>query len=447
MTTTAGAAGIGLPEVDRIPPRSTRYLRDERNPNAFLVQRSVFVDEDVLAREREAIFNRCWVYVGHGSEVPEPNDFVSRTVVGRPILFTRDKGGEVRVWYNACTHRGAEVCRERRGNARRFRCFYHSWSFSTDGQLVAMPDEDAYPEGFSKEAHRLRGPARVESYRGFYFVNVRADAEPLEEYLAGTRYYLDLTADQSAAGMVVTPGSHEYSIKANWKLLVENSFDGYHAIPVHKTYLDVQRSRGDQIAGSTDGDWKQSYAYDLGNGHAVTVKEAPWGRPIARWKPSMGADTREIVEDSYRRLVETHGQERADEIAGLDFNMHVFPNLSINNIMAVIVRTYYPVSSGLMHVNAWSLAPAEESAPARRVRNESFLSFLGPAGLATPDDNEALESCHRGYASDPGGGWSDVSRGMDIAEPRNWDELQMRTFWRRWSDLVEGPVGAHGGER
>ncbi|GLZ08140.1 aromatic-ring-hydroxylating dioxygenase subunit alpha [Actinomadura sp. NBRC 104412] len=431
---------VRLPETQRIPPRRTRYIRDERDPNAFLVQRSVFVDDAVLAREREAIFNRCWIYVGHESEIPNPNDFVARTVAGRPVLFTRDKEGHVHVLYNACTHRGAEVCRERRGNTRRFRCFYHSWSFSTDGRLVAMPDEEGYPEGFDREAHRLRGPARVESYRGFCFMNVHADAEPLDEYLAGAKYYLDLTADQSATGMVVTPGAHEYSIKANWKLLVENSFDGYHAIPVHKTYLDVQRARGDEIAGNTSTDWKQSHAYDLGNGHAVTVKEAPWGRPIARWKPSMGADTKPIIEESYRRLVEVHGEERAAEIANLDFNMHIFPNLVVNNIMAVIIRTFYPLTPGLLHVNAWSLAPPEESPAARRVRNESFLSFLGPAGLATPDDNEALESCHRGYASDPGEGWSDVSRGMDFPEPRNWDELQMRTFWRRWSDLVEGMV-------
>jgi phenylpropionate dioxygenase-like ring-hydroxylating dioxygenase large terminal subunit len=436
MTTSA----TRLPELDRIPARTTRYLRDERNPSAFLVQRSVFIDDDVLAREREAIFGRCWIYVGHESEIPNPNDFVARAVVGRPVLFTRDAGGQVRVWFNACTHRGAEVCRERRGNARRFRCFYHSWSFGTDGRLVAMPDEDAYPAGFDKGAHGLRGPARIESYRGFYFMNLRPDAEPLIDYLAGATYYLDLTADQSAAGMAVTPGSHEYSIKANWKLLVENSFDGYHAIPVHKTYLDVQRGRGDEIAGNTETDWKQSHAYDLGNGHAVTVKEAPWGRPIARWKPSMGAGTKPIVKESLRRLVDVHGEERAAEIANLDFNMHIFPNLVINNIMAVIIRTFYPLAPGLLNVNAWSLAPAEESPEARRVRNESFLSFLGPAGLATPDDNEALESCHRGYASDPGQGWSDVSRGMDKAEPRNWDELQMRTFWRRWDDLVEGLV-------
>lgn len=427
-----------IPEIVRVQPRETEFVRDLRGPNRFLVSRRVFTDDTVLARERDMIFSKLWIYVGHESELPNANDFIARNVAGRPVLFTRSSDGTVRVLLNSCSHRGAEVCRERRGNQRRFRCFYHSWSFANDGRLVSMPDEEGFPAGFRKEDHSLPTPALVDSYRGFVFASFNPDVPPLVDYLADAKFYLDLTADQATteAGMVVTPGAHEYSMRSNWKLLAENSSDGYHAIPVHKTYLDVQKSRGHEIAGSTEKDWKESHAFDLGNGHTVTVKQAPWGRPVARWSPAMGADTREIVEDSYRRLVNAHGQERGDMIANLDFNMLIFPNLVLNNIMANIIRTFYPEAPGRMNVNAWSLAPGDESLAARRVRNESFLSFLGPAGLATPDDNEALESCQRGYEAQPGQGWSDVSRGMDKADPPNWDELQMRTFWRRWDDLI-----------
>lgn len=427
-----------IPEVQRVEPRETEYIRDERTPNKFLVHRKVFTDQQVFEAERRKIFDKCWIYVGHESEIPRPGDFVAREVAGRPVLFTRNKDHEVRVLLNSCSHRGAEVCRERRGNQKRFRCFYHSWAFSNDGDLINMPDEGGFPEGFRKEDHGLAKPEQVDSYRGFVFATFNPNQEPLEEYLADAKYYLDLTADQAPGevGMAVTPGTHEYSMRSNWKLLAENSSDGYHAIPVHKTYLDVQRSRGDDIAGSTEKDWKESHAFDLGNGHTVTVKQAPWGRPVARWTPSMGEDTKETVEASYQRLVEAHGEERAEMIANLDFNMLIFPNLVLNNIMAVIIRTFYPNQPGHMNVTAFSLAPGDEDEPARRVRNESFLSFLGPAGLATPDDNEALESCQRGYEARPGEGWSDVSRGMDKADPANWDELQMRTFWRRWDTLM-----------
>jgi p-cumate 2,3-dioxygenase alpha subunit len=76
----------------------------------------------------------------------------------------------------------------------------------------------------------------------------------------------------------------------------------------------------------------------------------------------------------------------------------------------------------------------------RAKRLDSFLTFLGPGGFATPDDMEALESCQTGYLAD-GVEWSDLSRGM-LREPRPVDELQMRVFWRRWNALVSEPVAA-----
>lgn len=432
-----------LPEAQRVPPRRSEYITDERNPNRFRVNRKVFIDDGILARERETVFARCWLYVGHTSEVPEPGSFVTRSVGGRPVIFTRDQTGKIQVWLNSCTHRGAEVCREVRGSTKRFRCFYHSWSFGTDGHLVAVPDEAAFPSGFDKADYGLRAPAHVDEYRGFVFLNYAEQAPTLSDYLAGAKRYLDLTADQSAEGLQVLSGTHEYSIRANWKLLAENSYDGYHALPVHKTYFDVQRSRGDDIVSDVTVEWRESGALNLGNGHTITVKQAPWGRPVARWKPSMGEDSREIIERSRQRLIELHGDEYGNEIANLDFNMVIFPNLVINNIMAVIIRKFDPLTPGLMHVTGWSLAPKEEDAAARKVRNESFLSFLGPAGLATPDDNEALESCQRGYANLMGELWSDVSRGMDKDVPMNYDEFQMRTYWRHWDDLISGgPIAA-----
>lgn len=427
-----------VPERELFPEYESRYIRDERDPNRFQVNRRVFISDEVLEFERDRIFQQCWLYVGHASEVPEPGSFVTRTVAGQPIILTRDQEGELHVWLNACTHRGAEVCRERKGTTRRFRCFYHSWSFSTDGRLVSLPDQDAFPQGFDTADYGLRAPARVESYRDFVFLNFDPDAMSLHDYLAGARQYLDIVADQAVTEMQVLPGTHEYSVRANWKLLSENSYDGYHAIPVHKTYFDAQRLKGDDSLGDVQSEFKESGAYHLGNGHTVTVKHGPWARPVARWRPSMGAEAKPIVEAAARRLEEHHGKEYADQICNLDFNMNIFPNLVINNIMAVIIRKYEPLRPDLMNVTAWALAPREEDDRAKKVRNKSFLAFLGPAGLATPDDNEALESVQRAAGRQGVNMWSDVSRGFDKDVPMNYDEMHMRTYWRHWDALVTG---------
>jgi hypothetical protein len=91
-----------------------------------------------------------------------------------------------------------------------------------------------------------------------------------------------------------------------------------------------------------------------------------------------------------------------------------------------------------MEVNAWALAPIDESAEDSALRLDNFLTFLGPGGFATPDDVEMLESCQRGFMNREAQ-WSDISRGMKRDHPSIIDEMQMRTFWRRWNVLMTEP--------
>ena len=116
--------------------------------------------------------------------------------------------------------------------------------------------------------------------------------------------------------------------------------------------------------------------------------------------------------------------------------MLIFPNLVINDIMAITVRTFMPSGPGQMDVTAWELAPKDELPQLRQRRLDSFLTFLGPAGFATPDDLEALESCQQGFASG-GVEWNDISRGM-ARDPEANDEAQMRAFWRQWQQQMGG---------
>ena len=92
-------------------------VRSDNEAGVFQVSRRVFTDPDILALEHEKIFQRCWLYCGHDSELPEPGSFLTRTVAGRDFIFNRDTRGQVRVFYNLCTHRGGRVCREKAGKA------------------------------------------------------------------------------------------------------------------------------------------------------------------------------------------------------------------------------------------------------------------------------------------------------------------------------------------
>lgn len=410
---------------------------DERQRGIFRVHRSSMTAMDLFRRERELIFEKCWIYVGHESEAENPGDYRCRTVAGRPLFIVRGNDGELRVFLNSCPHRGAMICRRDEGHASVLRCFYHGWSFDTDGELIGVPGEDAYGPGFDRGELGLKEPPRVDSYRGFYFVSFNPLIEDLSAYLGGARDYLDLVVDQAEEGMRVVAGSNRYTIRANWKLLVENSLDSYHLMPTHRTYVEYLTGLGTDDSGETMAARPPGVAKALGNGHCVGVNIARNGRPIAHWHPLFGEEAREPIGRARRRLVSKYGEERAYRMADTTRNLLIYPNLLILDFVAITIRYIEPLAPDAMDVTAWHLVPREESGALLATRLDSYLTFTGPGGFATPDDVEALESCQAGFRAS-GNEWSDVSRGMLNPAPGTTDELQMRGFWRQWHANMQG---------
>ena len=409
---------------------------DDRRRGRFKVHRSSMTSPGLFQRERELVFDRSWIYLGHESEVEHRGDYRRRTVAGRPLFFSRGRDGQVRVFLNTCPHRGALICRRDEGNSEVLQCFYHAWTFNINGELIGVPGEDAYGPYFDRSELGLRQPPRVESYRGFIFVSYNPYVEDLVTYLAEARDYLDLIADQTEEGMRVVAGSNRYTMKANWKLLAENSLDAYHVVPTHKTYLDYISSLGTDDSGERL-TYNTGVGKSLGNGHCVMETPARNGRPIAHWHPLFGEEAREPMARVRQRLVEKFGEERTFRMADTSRNLLLFPNLIINDAMAITIRYFEPIAPDEMAVTAWHLVPKEESDAMLARRLDSFLTFLGPGGFATPDDVEALESCQAGFRATEAE-WSDISRGMLKATPLNSEELQMRGFWRQWHANMQG---------
>ncbi len=411
------------------------YVLDDKARGVFRVHRAAFTDAAVRRRELARVFGQSWLYVGHESEVPEPGDFRRRTVANRSIMFVRGRDGEIRAFHNTCPHRGAIVCRQDAGNAKAFQCFYHAWTFNSEGKLTGMPGKEGYDgSAFDRDERSLTHVPRLDSYRGFWFVSLKADIMPLEDYLADAKGFIDLLIDQSPSGRLrVVQGSHRYSMRANWKLLSENSIDGYHGMPTHETYFDYVLGAGGVGPG---GKKLHGRGYSLGNGHGAVEYWSPWGRPVARHVPQMGEAAGREIAAIREDFAQRYGPDRAQRICEWNRNMLVYPNLVINDIMAATVRTFNPVSPDFMEVDAWSVAPVEESGDRLETRLRNFLEFLGPGGFATPDDVEALESCQIGFAAG-GEDFNDVSRGM-LHEAQVDDELQIRAFWRQWAAQMSG---------
>jgi phenylpropionate dioxygenase-like ring-hydroxylating dioxygenase large terminal subunit len=407
---------------------------DDRESGLFRVNRRSFIDPDILELERREIFDRSWLYVGHESEIAKPGDFVTRKVGGRPIILVRDIGGEVRVLMNSCAHRGNLVCREKSGNARAFTCFYHAWTYGTNGMLRSLPGEDAYTPAFDKSELGLKSAPRVESYRGLVFLSYDADIVDLATYLGNAAEHLDMMLDFSGDDLEIVQGGQSYCMRANWKLLVENSIDSYHAMPTHQRYFGkFLRDMGiDNSRWAAGGATRASHGYALDNGHSL-IESYAGSLPIS-------AAAGEQLQEIRRKLDDRFGKERARKIGDFSRNLFIFPNLIfVANWRTV--RTFYPIAPDYMEIEAWALLPRGESQELRELRLNNFISFLGPAGFGTPDDVEALEGCQHGFATAREHAWSDISRGMGREEPMSSDELQMRSFWRRWRALLSGDRG------
>jgi phenylpropionate dioxygenase-like ring-hydroxylating dioxygenase large terminal subunit len=417
------------------------FIIDDAKEKKFLLNREALVSQSVMQAEIKKIFSKCWIYVGHASEVKKPGDFVTRKVAGRPVIFNRDTRGNINCFFNTCRHRGAIVCTERQGNRKSFVCVYHGWAYRNDGVLGGVPGSDAYAETFDKSTLGLRRPARFEGYRDFWFMCLDPAAPSLKDYLGRATDYIDIVLDASpSGGMEIISGTQEYDVAANWKLMVENSVDDYHIPTTHSTWLaymansgvNVEVPRGEGLVLPTKG-----LAIDLGNGHFTTDNINFRGRPVAKWIPIYGESAKAEIDDIRSELVQRLGPDRAGRVADTNRNLVIFPNLVINDGSSVTVRTFYPEHATRMHVTAWALGPVEETPSARARRLDAFLTFYGPGGFATPDDIEALELVQQGLANWPDDPWSEMSRGMGKEhEQLNSDEHHLRIFWRRWSQMM-----------
>ena len=132
-----------------------------------------YLSPDLYALEVRAIFERSWLCVGREEYAPKPGDYYTIDVMGEPVVIVRGADGAIRALNTACRHRAMPVVTGR-GNARRFVCPYHSWVYATDGRLVAAPHMEG-SRVFSKADCRLP-EYRIESWKGFLFVNLDDDA-------------------------------------------------------------------------------------------------------------------------------------------------------------------------------------------------------------------------------------------------------------------------------
>lgn len=193
-------------------------------------------------KEREQIFRRAWLPLCHTEDVPDPGSYLVQDIptFHASLLIVRGEDNQVRVFHNACRHRGNKLVREGTGTKRNFMCNFHGWVFSAEGALKIVTDEHQF-EPIDKASTGLI-EVTSEVWENFVFVNFdKAPRESLADWLGEeihARYgngYFDLHENVSTYSVV---------LNCNWHLCVNSFTEGYHTMYLHKnTARDYQGGR------------------------------------------------------------------------------------------------------------------------------------------------------------------------------------------------------------
>lgn len=191
--------------------------------------------EELNELEKEVIFRRNWLFVGHANEVPEPGDYMTLNVADERALVVRGRDNKVRAFHNLCRHRGSRVVAESRGNCGRvITCPFHGWSYDLDGRFRGMPRSGTFSD-LDKSTLGLR-PLAYEIWHGLVFVRFKGSGASIAETLAPIEE--DIAArrleDMQPLG---ERWRHDYEL--DWKAALDVDNEGYHVPVAHPSLEDL----------------------------------------------------------------------------------------------------------------------------------------------------------------------------------------------------------------
>ncbi|MFO0879627.1 MAG: SRPBCC family protein [Gemmataceae bacterium] len=250
-----------------------------------------------------------WHYIASLAELPRDGSFLTRTLLGRPLLLRRIQG-EVHAYLNVCPHRHCLLTSKPHGHDPAFRCQYHGWEFQCDGRTGKIPDAQSF-RPFDRDNARLL-KFRTQLCGDLVFVSLASQGPDLKEQLGEVHDVVEEVF--SAPWRQIWQWENE--IEANWKIPLENGVESYHIPCLHpKTFRNYPQ--------------EDNIAHDLN----------------ARWTSYRTGEMDGWVRNAIRRTARWLGQP----FTGMYTHYHVFPNLTFVRLdlfsMAQIVLPTSPTTS------------------------------------------------------------------------------------------------------
>ncbi len=183
------------------------------------------------ATEKERIFRRSWLTIGHTQELPHKGSYFVYDVptFNYSLLVVRGQDDVVRVFHNICRHRGNKLVRDAAGTRPGFACNFHGWSYTTEGKLRLVTDENEFRDCDLSNLDLV--PVTSEVWNTFIFVNFEEKPHcTLAEWLGGLydKYDGYFEPQEMAA-------AYQTEVNTNWHLGMNGFSEGYHTLYLHKS--------------------------------------------------------------------------------------------------------------------------------------------------------------------------------------------------------------------
>ena len=317
------------------------------------IPKDIFDREDIFRLELERIFyGPEWHPVAHTGELPNIGDFKTFHIGERPLLIIHGQDGQVRVFYNACSHRGTLLETSNRGNKTEYECPYHRWLFDSTGALRGCPGKDDFAPSFRQEDSGL-AEVRSAIVGGLIFATLHDDTPDIDSWLGRTQpALLQLLGGDGRLRLL---GYQKVSYDCNWKAYVDN--DGYHAPLLHLAFkmLNWQGGGGTQFATE--------------NGHIAFQSEL-----------KVPNNTGFLRDPSLIEFKGTH-TSKGSVIVSLNPLTVMTKHLDMINVRFAVARSLLKTE---VHYAYFAHADDDEAMVTHRLRQSS--NMLGPCGMVSMED-------------------------------------------------------------
>ncbi|MGI5219413.1 aromatic ring-hydroxylating oxygenase subunit alpha [Nocardia sp. CA-290969] len=350
----------------------------------------IFNDPQVHRLEMERIFTRCWVFVGHVSEIASPGDYMLRYIGQDEFIVTRDENNEIHVLFNRCAHRGSPICRVEKGNATHFRCPYHAWIYKNNGEWNGAPLRARAYRKLDPKEWGLQAAPLVDTVHGLIFACLDPEGPTLREYLGDMAWYLDVIFGLSPEGMSVIGEPQRWQVPTNWKMGADNFVgDSYHVASLHRSIEEVGAFPDIDVTGGNGPGKHVSFP----QGHGLLLNSGylpePWDK--GGFPPEVSATfDLDRLTPLQREFVAEHAVT----------HLLIFPNLAFLRVPAVtapgempavftLLRQWQPLESD--QVVNWNWMLRWNSAP-EEFNETGYIGGLsqhGPSGILEQDDGLA----------------------------------------------------------